>query len=250
MAVGSRPLCIGEIKMTINITELRRLAQAATPGCWYVERGNYVYGRKEVTDGEDEWNPVIACTDDDEVSINSEGNANFIAAANPAAINSLLDRLEAAEKERDNYKLALSAFSEKTEWVQRGVDDGTVSAKYLGWHRADVIADMLKSAESDALEQARLNGVGSEREAALMERLEAAEKERDFAKVEIARLHDDIRELTDERLLDEEERELWATIKAKSAEKECAELRAKIEEMEQQKPGAWMLNCQTLGGDT
>ena len=27
-------------------------------------------------------------------------------------------------------------------------------------------------------------------------------------------------------------------------------LRARIEEMEQQKPAAWMLNCQTLGGDT
>ena len=34
---------------------------------------------------------------------------------------------------------------------------------------------------------------------ALLDRLEAAEKERDFAKVEIARLHDDIHELTDER---------------------------------------------------
>ena len=32
----------------------------------------------------------------------------------------------------------------------------------------------------------------------ILDRLEALEKERDFAKVEIARLHDDIRELTDE----------------------------------------------------
>ena len=99
----------------IDINELRRLAQAATPGGWYVARGNYVYGVKEVTDGEEVWHPVIACTDDDEVSINFEGNANFIAAANPAVINELLDRLE--------------------------------------------------EAESDALEQARLNGMGSEREA-------------------------------------------------------------------------------------
>lgn len=41
---------------------------------------------------------------------------------------------------------------------------------------------------------------------ALIDRLEAAEKERDFAKTEIARLHDDIRELTDVRVLDEEDR--------------------------------------------
>ena len=135
--------------MTININELRRLAQAATPGGWYVARGNYVYGCKEVTDGEEVWHPVIACTDDDEVSINFEGNAKFIAAANPAAISELLDRLE--------------------------------------------------EAESDCLEQARLNGIGASREAALMAKLEAAEKERDFAKTESARLHDDTHELTDER---------------------------------------------------
>ena len=42
---------------------------------------------------------------------------------------------------------------------------------------------------------------------ALLDRLEAAEKERDFAKTEIARLHDDIRELTDVRVLDEEDRD-------------------------------------------
>ena len=50
--------------------------------------------------------------------------------------------------------------------------------------------------------------------AELINSLEAAEKERDFAKAEIARLHDDIRELTDER----------------------DTLRAKIEAMEKQEP--------------
>ena len=39
--------------------------------------------------------------------------------------------------------------------------------------------DRLEAAESDALEQARLNGIGASREAALMAKLEAAEKERD-----------------------------------------------------------------------
>ena len=41
------------------------------------------------------------------------------------------------------------------------------------------LLDRLEAAESDALEQARLNGMGSEREAALMAKLEAAEKELD-----------------------------------------------------------------------
>ncbi len=50
------------------------------------------------------------------------------------------------------------------------------------------LLDRLEAAESDCLEQARLNGMGSEREAALLAKLEAAEKERDAlrAKVETA----------------------------------------------------------------
>ena len=38
------------------------------------------------------------------------------------------------------------------------------------------LLDRIEAAEADALEQARLNGMGSEREAALMAKLEAAEK--------------------------------------------------------------------------
>ncbi len=38
-------------------------------------------------------------TDDDEVNVNFEANAAFIAAANPAAVSEILDRLEAAEKD-------------------------------------------------------------------------------------------------------------------------------------------------------
>lgn len=41
------------------------------------------------------------------------------------------------------------------------------------------LIDRLDAAEADALEQARLNGMGAERELALMAKLEAAEKERD-----------------------------------------------------------------------
>lgn len=64
-------------------------------------------------------------------------------------LTEILDRLEAAEKERDNYKFAFSEYSEKTEWVQQGINDGTVSAKYLGWHRADVMSDLLSAAEKE-----------------------------------------------------------------------------------------------------
>ena len=44
------------------------------------------------------------------------------------------------------------------------------------------------------------------------------------------------------------DRKLWDQYVA--LENECDTLRAKIAEMEKQEPVAWMLNCQTLGGDT
>ena len=96
----------------IDINELRRLAQAATPG-------------------------------PDGVSLNwLKLLQDFQKEANPAVINELLDRLE--------------------------------------------------DAESDALEQARLNGMGASREAALMARLEAAEKERAIDEQRIADLMDEL----------------------------------------------------------
>lgn len=50
----------------------------------------------------------------------------------------------------------------------------------------DELLDRLEAAESECLEQARLNGMGSEREAALMAKLEAAEKERDILRAKVA----------------------------------------------------------------
>ena len=68
-------------------------------------------------------------------------------------LTELLDRLEAVERERDSYKFAFSEYSEKTEWVQRGINDGTIPPKYLGWHRADVMSDLLSAAEKDIAHQ-------------------------------------------------------------------------------------------------
>ena len=50
------------------------------------------------------------------------------------------------------------------------------------------LLDRLEAAEADALEQARLNGMGAEREMALMAKLEAAEKERDALLAKIAEM--------------------------------------------------------------
>lgn len=85
----------------IDINELRQSAQAATPGPWYIGSGTYegrnIYSVEAVTDDEGfTYNPVVATAEDDDV-VCWEANARLIAAANPAVISELLDRLEAAE---------------------------------------------------------------------------------------------------------------------------------------------------------
>lgn len=50
------------------------------------------------------------------------------------------------------------------------------------------LLDRLESAESEALEEARLNGMGSERETALIAKLEVAEKERDALRAKVSDL--------------------------------------------------------------
>ena len=62
-----------------------------------------------------------------------------------------------------------------------------------GWLRA-----IDEAAESECLEQARLNGMGSEREAALMAKLEAAEKERDDLRAKIEQMEKRLRLILEE----------------------------------------------------
>ena len=95
----------------IDINELRRLTQEATPGPWKACRNHECYeGAYFEIDPEDEAGyaakpftrieartGVVAAAHD--LFEFDRANAAFIAAANPAAISELLDRLEAAEKD-------------------------------------------------------------------------------------------------------------------------------------------------------
>ena len=58
-------------------------------------------------------------------------------------------------------------------------------ARILNEDEVTELLDRLEEAESECFEQARLNGMGSEREAALLSKLEAAEKERDALRARI-----------------------------------------------------------------
>ena len=84
--------------------ELRRLAQKATKGNWYLSCGRYIYRDITVNDGDEEWRPVIAMTDDDESQVNYESNAAFIAAANPTAVLELLDEIERLRINAERYE--------------------------------------------------------------------------------------------------------------------------------------------------
>ena len=85
--------------MTIDTNELRRLAQAATPGPWYVTGKLTRYVEALIDGGLIQ--EVAACGPtkaDGGYGPQQEANARLLAAANPAAISELLDRLEEAEK--------------------------------------------------------------------------------------------------------------------------------------------------------
>ena len=105
----------------IDTKELRRLAQDATPWRWYVGTGTYegrnIYSANAITDSEGfTYQPVIATAEDNDIQ-HWDANAAFIAAANPAAISELLDRLEAAEKDSAHHKaLAESALRVAKGW--------------------------------------------------------------------------------------------------------------------------------------
>lgn len=107
--------------MTIDINKLRRLAQAATPGPWYVTGKLTRYVEARIDGGLIQ--EVAACGPtkaDGGYGPQQEANARLIAAANPAALSELLDRLEAAEKERDALRAKITRMEQQepvAEWL-------------------------------------------------------------------------------------------------------------------------------------
>ena len=107
----------------IDTKELRRLAQDATPGPWYVTGKLTRYVEARIDGGLIQ--EVAACGPtkaDGGYGPQQEANARLIAAANPAAISELLDRLEAAEKERDILRDKLAVESQENGALRDSVD--------------------------------------------------------------------------------------------------------------------------------
>ena len=102
--------------MTIDINKLRRLAQAATPGPWYATGKLTRYVEARIDGGLIQ--EVAACGPtkaDGGYGPQQEANASLIAAANPATISELLDRLEAAEKECESWKGLAKQFGNEAD---------------------------------------------------------------------------------------------------------------------------------------
>ncbi len=149
----------------------------------------------------------------------------------------------------------------------------------LGAIQTEEVAELLgrlEAAESDALEQARLNGMGASREAAMIAKLEAAERsdaesvamyrkardERDTLRAKVSDLTINVEYLGNlkksyEELIEELQGEcddLRAKIEATKEDRsrflvemgrlcaQCDALRAKIEAMEKQEPYAFAVN--------
>lgn len=103
----------------MDVNKLRELAQKATPGPWRVgtppPNGEQTIGTRL---------GLMVAVATTGAGVSSESNADFIAAANPAAILDLIDRLEAAEKDAKRYEsFCAYLVSDRTD-----LDDAFVAA--------------------------------------------------------------------------------------------------------------------------
>lgn len=186
--------------MIIDINELRRLAQEATPGPWkMLPVGN---GRQKFAVADSEFLSILTVTDEGGATFGTvcdDADAKFIAAASPAAISELLNRLESAEKELVELR---SSMKFRTSLIGR------------------------TEAERDALRD-RL-ALESQESGAFHEAVERACEERDALRAEIEELHVLIAAVKKQA-----DAEFCLRVKKEEA---CARLQAKVEAMERQSP--------------
>ena len=121
----------------ININELRRLAQAATPGPWIAAGPSFgeslpKHLNEVVVDREgDEDDGYSICNTPIGLDQECSDDMAFIAAANPAAISELLDRLEAAEKERDALRAKIEQMEKRLRLIREEPGNTMSNSKAL-----------------------------------------------------------------------------------------------------------------------
>lgn len=132
----------------MNIEELKRLAEAATPGPWEYDHGCIAENWKAII------SEYFVRLEDDDVSIAagiidpktcrpSKSNAAYIAAANPSAMLELIQKLEVTQDELDIERLRLAACgvvamqnTEESRKDRIGPNHRCYSASYMDVCRA------------------------------------------------------------------------------------------------------------------
>ncbi|WP_377647326.1 ead/Ea22-like family protein [Pseudomonas aeruginosa] len=94
--------------------ELRRVAEAATPGPWSCNRHRAIVGGPtfEFTNGAAQQQIAMACWQSWMHEEELRNNAEFIAAANPKTILALLDEIDRLKAENEALRGALKPFAE------------------------------------------------------------------------------------------------------------------------------------------
>lgn len=138
--------------MSMDIQKLKVLAEAATNGPWIAGEEHESQSFEGYTVGDSEgWVAMLGTANED------GRNADFIAAANPAAVLDLIAKIERLQR----FEIAYQEFSDKTDWVQE-----TAHWSELGMHRADVLRkrcdDLNSHNQAQADEIVRLRKAGAE----------------------------------------------------------------------------------------
>lgn len=110
-----------------DLTELRRVAEAATPGPWMVV-------------GLNEEDDTVVTVDDDPICHAYPDDSRYIAAADPQTVLALIERLERAEEAMHRVRKAIAILSGPTR------DEGHTDADHLRLYR-DVAAEIRRVVE-------------------------------------------------------------------------------------------------------
>ncbi|MCS8058021.1 ead/Ea22-like family protein [Pseudomonas aeruginosa] len=98
--------------------ELRRVAEAATPGPWSCNRHWAIVGGPtlEFTNGAAQQQIAMACWQSWMHEEELRNNAEFIAAANPKNVLALLDEIDRLKAENEELRGALQAVVDDPTW--------------------------------------------------------------------------------------------------------------------------------------
>lgn len=232
---------------TERIAEIRKRLEAATPGPWkrldsfgftdgviVTDEENNV--PTEHNHGTKSWTPFVcqpAHGRAQDLSQQAAKNMDLIAHA-PSDIAFLLDEVSSLRSEVERLKGTINHNLSEARTLEARHMALFEECELTKQRRDNAVSGMLDAreklsqAEAEAQEQARLNGMGSEREARLMARVKELERERDALK-----------ELANER------HETGYAIQVR-LEEERGRLRAQLQEMEaerkelEQELNAWM----------